>query len=216
MCLRRERRRTAGPRERTMTAKRRARPRSRAKPAAAAASRRAAPEGRGRLAAIEHIVVVTMENRSFDHMLGYLSLPPWNAARPPVDGVSLDPAWLQRFTNFLDGRSFPPHAFTDRRIDDPPHTRPSIAIQLGTSAGAAGPSPRMQRSGQRASSSSTTTSTVGSSITSSHLGSRHRRPGRTIPSRRSGCGSPALSSRLSSRPVASRTGSSTTPLSCSS
>jgi len=71
-------------------------------------------------------------------MLGYLNLPPWNATRPPVDGVSLDPAWIARYTNLLDGRRFAPHAFTERRIDDPPHTRPTIAMQLGTSAGAAG------------------------------------------------------------------------------
>jgi len=29
---------------------------------------------------IEHIFVVMMENRSFDHMLGYLDLPPHNLA----------------------------------------------------------------------------------------------------------------------------------------
>jgi phospholipase C len=91
------------------------------------------------LAAIEHVVVVMMENRSFDHMLGYLNLPPWNAGRPAVEGVSLDPGWIARYTNTLDGRQFAPHAFTDRQIDDPPHTRPTIATQLGTSAGAAGP-----------------------------------------------------------------------------
>jgi len=80
-----------------------------------------------------------MENRSFDHMLGYLNLPPWNVGRPGVDGVSLDPAWVRRFTNFYDSRSFAPHNFTDRLIDDPPHTRPTIALQLGTSLGAEGP-----------------------------------------------------------------------------
>jgi phospholipase C len=37
---------------------------------------------------IKTIVVVMMENRSFDHMLGYLSLPPSN--RKDVDGQSLD------------------------------------------------------------------------------------------------------------------------------
>jgi len=96
-------------------------------------------EGGGRLAGVEHLVVVMMENRSFDHMCGYLNLPPWNAMRPAVDGVSLDPAWIARYTNMLDGRQFPPYAFTERRIDDPPHTRPTSAMQLGTSAGAAGP-----------------------------------------------------------------------------
>jgi phospholipase C len=35
------------------------------------------------LAQIEHIVVVMLENRSFDHMLGYLSL---DGRRPVVDG----------------------------------------------------------------------------------------------------------------------------------
>jgi hypothetical protein len=59
-----------------------------------------------------------MENCSFDHMLGYLNLPPWNAGRPAVDGVSLDPAWVRRFTNFYDSRSFARHDFTDRLIDD--------------------------------------------------------------------------------------------------
>ena len=37
---------------------------------------------------IEHIVVLMMENRSFDHMLGYLSL---SGRRPELDG--LRPGW---------------------------------------------------------------------------------------------------------------------------
>jgi phospholipase C len=121
-----------------MTAKRQARPRAVTKPTAPRGPRAAAAEGGGRLSAIEHIVIVMMENRSFDHMLGYLNIPPWNAMRPPVDGVSLDPAWIARYTNMLDGQPFAPHDFSDRRIDDPPHTRPNITMQLGTSAGAAG------------------------------------------------------------------------------
>jgi len=121
-------------------ANRRTRPRVPARPVPPRPRRAAAATaGGGRLAAIEHVVVLMMENRSFDHMCGYLNLPPWNAMRPAVDGVSLDPAWVQRFTNLYDGRTFAPHDFTDRRIDDPPHTRPTIAMQLGTSAGAAGP-----------------------------------------------------------------------------
>ena len=120
-----------------MTAKRRSRGQVAKKPAPR--RRAAAAAAKSPLAAIEHIVVVMMENRSFDHMLGYLNLPPWNTGRPATEGVSLDPAWVQRYTNMLDGRPFAPHAFTDRLIDDPPHTRPTIAIQLGTSAGAAGP-----------------------------------------------------------------------------
>jgi phospholipase C len=50
------------------------------------------PEADARLGDIEHIVVVTMENRSFDHMLGYLSHPDpaVQAAgpRPDIDGLT--------------------------------------------------------------------------------------------------------------------------------
>lgn len=88
--------------------------------------------------AIDHIVVIFMENRSFDHMLGYRSLPPWNQGRPNLDGVKLDQAWIDRYTNYLDSVPYPPHQFTDRVIEDPPHTRPTIAVQLGSSAGAEG------------------------------------------------------------------------------
>ena len=43
----------------------------------------------GTLANIDHIVVLTMENRSFDHMLGYLSLPvaKGGLGRTDVDGL---------------------------------------------------------------------------------------------------------------------------------
>ena len=122
-----------------MTAKRRPRSRAAAKPPTIARRRTTAARAANPLSAVEHIVVVMMENRSFDHMLGYLNLPPWNTSRPAVDGVSLDPAWVRRFTNFYDSRTFAPHDFTDRLIDDPPHTRPTIALQLATSLGAEGP-----------------------------------------------------------------------------
>lgn len=44
----------------------------------------------GNLAKIKHIVVMMMENRSFDHMLGYLSLPPsmGGRGRSDVDGLA--------------------------------------------------------------------------------------------------------------------------------
>ena len=43
-----------------------------------------------RLEQVEHIVVVMLENRSFDHMLGYLSLPPAEGGkgRTNVDGLT--------------------------------------------------------------------------------------------------------------------------------
>ena len=72
----------------------------------------------GPLAGIEHLVVLTMENRSFDHMLGYLSLPPacGGAGRTDVDGLTgteSNPHKGQTFGTFpLTGTVFSP---------DPPH-----------------------------------------------------------------------------------------------
>ena len=51
-----------------------------------------------KLSDIQTIVVVMMENRSFDHILGYLSLPPFN--RTDVDGLKINPAWLAQYTNY--------------------------------------------------------------------------------------------------------------------
>ena len=84
------------------------------------------------LSKIKNIVIVMMENRSFDHMLGYLSLPPFN--RTDVDGQSLDPGWLKQFTNFDAGQavqpfhSLDPHTMPDDF--DPPHERSNIAAQI--------------------------------------------------------------------------------------
>lgn len=36
---------------------------------------------------IDHIVVVMMENRSFDHMMGYLALPRWQLRGESIDGI---------------------------------------------------------------------------------------------------------------------------------
>lgn len=87
-----------------------------------------------KLDAIKTIVVVMMENRSFDHMLGYLSLPPFN--RTDVDGLKADPTWMARFTNYDNGRAIQPFLNTDP-FDmpddfDPPHERPNMAANLGT------------------------------------------------------------------------------------
>ena len=84
------------------------------------------------LSSIKHIVIVMMENRSFDHMLGYLSLDPFN--RKEVDGQSIDPDWLQRFTNFDNSQAIPPYHSTDPHTMpddfDPPHERSNIAAQI--------------------------------------------------------------------------------------
>src|ERR1022692_4392711 len=82
---------------------------------------------------INTIVIVMMENRSFDHMRGYLSLPPFN--RADVDGQSTDPAWLARFVNVDKGQSVRPflstNPYTLPPAFDPPHERPNVAVQMG-------------------------------------------------------------------------------------
>ena len=84
------------------------------------------------LNSIKTIVIVMMENRSFDHMLGYLSLPPFN--RADVDGQSLDQDWLKKFTNFDGGAAIQPFRSTDPHTMpddfDPPHERSNIAAQI--------------------------------------------------------------------------------------
>ena len=81
---------------------------------------------------VKSIVIVMMENRSFDHMLGYLSLDPYN--RKEVDGQSLDPDWLKKFTNYDSGQAIPPfHSDNPHTMPDdfdPPHERSNIAAQI--------------------------------------------------------------------------------------
>jgi phospholipase C len=84
---------------------------------------------------IDTFVIVLMENRSFDHMLGYLNLPGPN--RIPLDGLQADPAWRQQHTN----SGIEPFETTMQEIDDPPHEQATIAIQLGTPATPGGPCP---------------------------------------------------------------------------
>jgi phospholipase C len=84
---------------------------------------------------VETIVVVIMENRSFDHMLGYLSLP--GTSRIPVEGVQSDPAWLRQHAN----SGVEPFEFSVPEIDDPPQERATIAMQLGTPSNPGGPCP---------------------------------------------------------------------------
>jgi phospholipase C len=81
---------------------------------------------------IKNIVVVMMENRSFDNMLGHLSLGP--GGRKDVDGLRDDPGWMAQFANEFDGVRFLPNRLTDpyHVIDtDPHHERPDITLQMG-------------------------------------------------------------------------------------
>ena len=77
---------------------------------------------------IEHIVVVLMANRSFDHVLGYLSRP---GGRTDVDGIG-DDAWRAAHANPGTIAPLTPFALTTDAIPDPPHERDTIALQIGT------------------------------------------------------------------------------------
>lgn len=90
------------------------------------------------LSEIDTIVIAIMENRSFDHMLGYLS----GEGILPVDGIQKDAAWSQKFANLGPGGSIQPYALNvgDQSFADPQHDEASIALQIGTpTAGGAAP-----------------------------------------------------------------------------
>jgi phospholipase C len=81
---------------------------------------------------IETFVIVILENRSFDHAVGYLSLPD---ANPPmaIDGLSSEPAWLQdRANKDKKGNPIAPFALAAnlQTIIDPPHDLPHIDTQI--------------------------------------------------------------------------------------
>jgi len=90
------------------------------------------------LSEIKTIVIVMLENRSFDHMLGYRSLAKFGNLN--VEGLKDDPAWNARVANPYDGACFPLWHSTDpfnALPGDPPHERKNIELQLGkkTAAG---------------------------------------------------------------------------------
>jgi len=88
------------------------------------------------LDSIKTIIVVMLENRSFDHQLGYLSLPPYS--RSNVEGLKLG------MMNSLGGADFQVFHLEnpDKKLpDDPPHDRYDISIQLTGLPGPAGPPP---------------------------------------------------------------------------
>ena len=72
----------------------------------------------GTLSNIDHIVVLTMENRSFDHMIGYLSLPvaQGGMGRTDIDGLKGGES------NAFRGTTYPSVAVTDTFFSPfPPH-----------------------------------------------------------------------------------------------
>jgi hypothetical protein len=74
------------------------------------------PTGTDNLHKIEHIVVLMMENRSFDHMLGFLHI---DEGREDIDGVR------PGFANEANGKRFEVHKATSTKLvkaQDPCHS----------------------------------------------------------------------------------------------
>ncbi len=71
---------------------------------------------------VDHIVVLMMENRSFDHMLGYLSL---TGGRADIDGLR------PGLGNEYLGRSYPVHHLATTKVGvDPSHTAGAVDVQV--------------------------------------------------------------------------------------
>jgi hypothetical protein len=71
---------------------------------------------------MDHLVVVMLENRSFDHLLGYLSLPVSDGGRDRTDIDGLRPGW----SNPLGAIEIPAAHLDDAGPDQlPPRCSPS-------------------------------------------------------------------------------------------
>jgi phospholipase C len=80
------------------------------------------PGSAANLEKVDHIVVMMLENRSFDHMLGYLSL---TGRRPDIDGLR------PGLANEYQGRTYPVHHLTQTALGmDPDHSGSAIALQI--------------------------------------------------------------------------------------
>ena len=87
---------------------------------------------------IDTFVIAILENRSFDHMLGYLSLPDANGPQG-LEGLQKDPNWRAAVANPRAGHApYPPMPVNAAEpiVDDPPHDRESIALQISSAAAA--------------------------------------------------------------------------------
>lgn len=76
---------------------------------------------------VDHIVVLMLENRSFDHMLGYLTM----RGQSEVEGLTGGADQVNRY----DGRSYRPHRLRSTRFpksQDPAHSINDVADQLET------------------------------------------------------------------------------------
>ena len=80
------------------------------------------------LSDIETIILLIMENRSFDHMLGYLNLD----GSMRVEGLQADAAWQSSFANEYAGKRYPIFPIDPKSApcSDPQHDHQSIALQI--------------------------------------------------------------------------------------
>jgi phospholipase C len=80
---------------------------------------------------IDTIAIVVLENRSFDHLLGYLSHEDYGN-RPEVDGLHHNGPNFDWSNPDLSGQAYPPTPTTDGWLpNDPPHGRKSIQVEIG-------------------------------------------------------------------------------------
>jgi phospholipase C len=85
---------------------------------------------------IDTVVVVMLENRSFDHVLGHLRHPSFGN-RQDIEGLK-DPATTTDYDNFFDSQVFKPFPMSDGVfLHDLPHDRSGIATQLSVINGQA-------------------------------------------------------------------------------
>ncbi|WPB78102.1 alkaline phosphatase family protein [Archangium violaceum] len=83
---------------------------------------------------IQTIVILMMENRSFDHMLGHLSM---EGLMPEVEGLKKRPDQEPGYGNFFDKEFYFPFLIEDEEtlvFRDPPHDRRRVQMQLARSS----------------------------------------------------------------------------------
>jgi phospholipase C len=94
-------------------------------------------EAAKRLDAVEHIVVLMLENRSFDHMLGYLSLPAelGGRGRGDIDGLTGPETNFNTFENTTHAIHHLDRFKFDTEVEDPDHSGHSVDEQLAGNSG---------------------------------------------------------------------------------
>jgi phospholipase C len=91
----------------------------------------------GNLSKVDHIVVLMMENRSFDHMLGYLSR---EGGRSEIEGLKWENDSNRTQYNFYNGRYYYPNRLTDTHLFNPEslgpdHSHESVKAQMADNMG---------------------------------------------------------------------------------